>query len=66
MRNKVFVASNSDLLDFSRNDDSCSFLSQQQYSKNKREREREREGERKEGERREVTVMRERRVAKRT
>ena len=68
MRNKVFVASNSDLLDFSRNDDSCYFLSQQQYSKNKREREREREreGERKEGERREVTVMRERRVAKRT
>ena len=46
MRNKVFVASNSDLLDFSRNDDSCSFLSQQQYSKNKRERERERERER--------------------
>jgi hypothetical protein len=30
MRNKVFVASNCDLLDFSRNDDSCSFLSQQQ------------------------------------
>jgi hypothetical protein len=31
-----------------------------------REREREREGKRKEGERREVTIMRERRVAKQT
>ena len=53
MRNKVFVASNSDLLDFSRNDDSfVLFFRNNNNSKNKRERERERVRERKEREER--------------